>query len=219
MKMNPTLSLEVKEAIDLAVQSASDHFGELLRSLARDLAKERSRSKQLAQQIAELKSKLQSKSTPTPSHKSTPKLPAGFKYSPDLQTKRNEHAAQQAVLQVLEARELATYEQRTLATIAERNKKIVAEMEYAKALKSDYASAMRAVNNRKAAVEINGQTIITDYSGTTAKAELDLENNKLFTFERLASPSFEYQGKEYKLIHAELSPINAGNVYYFQKSN
>lgn len=217
--MNQTLSKEVKTAVDTAVTLASQQFGAMLKSLANDLAQERSRSKSYAKQLAELKSKLQSKSTPTPSHKSEPKLPQGFRYSHDLQQKRNQLAAEQAVVRVQEARELATFEARTLASIAERNKRMVEEMEYNKALKGSFAVAMGAIAKRKAAVETNGQLITTDYTGNTAKAEVDLENNKLFTFERLTLPEFELLGKTYKITHAELSPINAGNIYYFEKSN
>lgn len=213
------LSLEVKTAIDQAISAASQQFGAMLRSLAKDLATERSKSKQLAKQLANLKSILSAQSKPTPQPKTEPKLPQGFKYSPDLQTKRNEHAAQQAVLQVLEARELATYEARTLETIAARNKKIVEEMEYNKALKGSYDVAMGAIAKRKANIEANGQIIITDYSGTVAKCEIDLDTLTLFTFTRLTQPDFEYQGKMYQLTSADCSEIGAGNRYTFTKSN
>lgn len=216
--MNPTLSLEVKEAIDLAVQSASDHFGAMLRSLAHDLATERSRSKSYAQQIANLKAQLQAKSTPT-QPKTEPTLPKGFRFSPDTIIKRAELSAELSALRVQEQRELSAFESRTIEAIAQKHKKQVKETEYAQALRSDYATATAAVNARKADIATNGQTIITDYSGNTAKCELDLDNNKLFTFERLTLPEFELLGKTYKVTHAELSPINAGNTYYFAKSN
>jgi len=217
--MNQTLSLEVKTAVDTAISTAADHFGAMLRSLAHDLAKERSRSKQLAKQIVDLKSILSAQSKPTPSHKTEPKLPQGFRYSPDLQQKRNQLAAEQAVVRVQEARELASFEQRTLATIAARNKKIVEEMEYNKAIKGSFAVAMGAIAKRKAAVEANGQTIITDYSGTVAKCEIDLNTMSLFTFTRLTQPDFEFQGKMYQLTSADCSEIGAGNRYTFTKSN
>lgn len=217
--MNQTLSLEVKTAVDTAISTAADHFGQLLRSLASDLATERSRSKQLAKQIVDLKSILSAQPKPTPSHKSEPTLPKGFKFSPDTNIKRAQLTAELSALRVQEQRELSAYESRTIEAIAQKHKKHVKETEYAQALRSDYATATAAVNARKADIAANGQLITTDYSGNSTKCELDLENNKLFTFERLTLPEFELMGKTYKVTHAELSPINAGNVYYFQKSN
>ncbi len=213
------LTLDKKKAIDSAISTAADHFGLLIKELAHDLAKERRKAQQLAQQLAHSKAQLSAKSAPSTQPKSEPKLPAGFRYSPDLQQKRNQLAAEQAVVRVQEARELASFEARTLETIAARNKKIVEEMEYNKAIKGSFAVAMGAIARRKAVIETTGETIITDINGNTAKCELDLDNNKLFTFERLTLPEFELLGKTYKITQAELSPINAGNVYYFQKSN
>lgn len=212
------LSLEVKTAIDQAISTASDHFGELLRSLANDLAKERSKSKRQAKQLANLKSQLHAKSTPT-QPKSEPKLPAGFKFSPDTNIKRAQLTAELSALRVQEQRELSAFESRTIEAIAQKHKKQVKETEYAQALRSDYATATAAVNARKADIAANGQTIITDYTGNTAKVELDLDNNKLFTFERLTLPEFELLGKTYKVTNAELSSIGSGNIYYFEKSN
>ena len=212
------LTLDKKKAIDSAISTAADHFGAMLKSLAHDLANSRATAKRQANQIAELKSKLSAQSKPTQT-KTEPTLPKGFRFSPDTNIKRAQLTAELAALRVQEQRELSTFESQTIEAIAQKHKKQVKETEYAQALRSDYATATAAVNARKADIATNGQTIITDINGNTTKCELDLENSKLFTFERLTLPEFEYQGKTYKVTRAELSPISAGNTYYFQKSN
>lgn len=215
--MTQSLSIETKNAIDLAVSTAADHFGEMLKSLAHDLAKERSRSKQLAKQIVDYKSILSAKSTP-PQTKTEPKLPQGFKFSPDTIIKRAELTAELSALRVQEQRELSAYESQTIAAIAQRNQKAHKEASYAQALRSNFHTAVGAIAARKAEIERDGQTIILDINGNTAKGELDFQNMTLFTFEKLSLPDFEFKGKTYKVTSANISDIGAGNVYHFVKA-
>jgi hypothetical protein len=213
------LTLDKKKAIDSAISAAADHFGLIIKELARDLANSRATAKRQAKQIANLKSQLHAKSTPTPQPKPEPKLPAGFKFSPDTNIKRAQLTAELSALRVQEQRELSAYESQTIAAIAQRNQKAHKEQQYAQALKSDFSTATAAIVARKRDIETNGQTITTDYSGNTAKVEIDLDALQLFTFTRLTQPDFEYQGKMYQLTSADCSEIGAGNRYTFIKSN
>ena len=219
MKMNPTLSIETKNAIDQAISAASQQFGEMLRSLAHDLATERRKARQLAQQLAKLQSQLHAKSTPTPQTKTEPKLPAGFRYSTETSLKRHQLTTELLALQKEEARELSRYEQQTLDRIAARTQKEARDAAYRQALKSDFSTATAAIVARKRDIETNGQTITTDYTGNTTKCEIDLNTMSLFTFTRLTQPDFEFQGKMYQLTSADCSEIGAGNRYTFIKSN